>query len=243
MIAEAIQKILELSAPMRENIHGLEYSSKQLVTVAPPLAPAVDVDTLAGFVDLMEAGVNGFDPAGVFIWVESEASVSLAQRVATTYGQRQTHITAKPTKGVTSFPYFNQWGSQEDFIIGLQSHFQPSPDLDYLLKLTAHIDSQQSVKTVDNSVTQEVTVKQGVAFKAETEIKARLSLKPFRTFRELDQPASDFIFRVRDGGKFALFEADGGAWKIAAIAAIASWLSNRLHGSQNEGLPEIPVIS
>jgi hypothetical protein len=82
-----------------------------------------------------------------------------------------------------------------------------------------------------------------VAFREQVEVKARLSLKPIRTFRELDQPASDFIFRVKNGGGFALFEADGGAWKIAAINAIAAWLKNRLHTSEVEQLDTLPIIS
>ena len=63
------------------------------------------------------------------------------------------------------------------------------------------------------------------------------------TIRELDQPASDFIFRVKAQGGFALFEADGGAWKIAAINAIASWLTNRIKTSTVEGLDKLPIIS
>jgi hypothetical protein len=66
---------------------------------------------------------------------------------------------------------------------------------------------------------------------------------PNTSFRELDQPASDFIFRVKNGGGFALFEADGGAWKIAAINAIAAWLKNRLHTSEVEQLDTLPIIS
>ena len=88
-----------------------------------------------------------------------------------------------------------------------------------------------------------MTIQKGVAFKDSVETKERVTLKPYRTFRELDQPASEFIFRVKAGGGFALFEADGGAWKIDAINAIAAWLSNRLKTSTVEGLDKLPIIS
>lgn len=54
-------------------------------------------------------------------------------------------------------------------------------------------------------------------------------LRPYRTFREVEQPASRFVLRLQSGQgdgmpKAALFEADGGAWRLTAIEAIARWL-------------------
>jgi hypothetical protein len=56
-------------------------------------------------------------------------------------------------------------------------------------------------------------------------------LSPYRTFRELNQPESAFIFRMRGGGEgkapqCALFEADGGKWKLDAVQAIKLWLAD-----------------
>jgi hypothetical protein len=167
----------------------------------------------------------------------------LVQRKGDSYGRRTAHVTASLTEGVTTFPYFNRFGAQEDFIIGLQSHFQSSPDLSGLLDLASHITGKETVKQVDSGITQEVTVQRGTAFKETVEVKARVSLKPFRTFRELDQPASEFIFRVKDGAQLALFEADGGAWKIAAVGLIADWLKNRINTSPIAELATLPIIS
>jgi hypothetical protein len=74
-------------------------------------------------------------------------------------------------------------------------------------------------------------------------VKGRVKLAPFRTFRELKQPESEFVFRVHPGGTCSLNEADGGAWKIAAVNAIADWLANRLKTSAVEGIGDIPIIS
>lgn len=241
MITEAINRILALAPPYREAINGLDYSDRQLQLIQPPQPAAVEIDTLDGFVELMERNLNEFDPVKVFVWVQTFESVALSSLDVDKYAHRMKHISVKPTKGLTGFT-FNQWTNQEAFIIGLQAGFQPSPDLDYLLKLTSHVDGKTAVKTIDNSVTQEVTVQNGVAFKEEVEVKARLSLKPYRTFRELDQTASDFIFRVKDNANFALYEADGGAWKIAAMKQVANYLSNRLKGSTVATLNDIPVI-
>lgn len=75
-------------------------------------------------------------------------------------------------------------------------------------------------------------LKQGVASKAEAIVPSPCVLKPFRTFPEVEQPASKFIFRMRDGMRdtveAALFEADGGAWKNEARANISTYLCEQL---------------
>jgi hypothetical protein len=81
---------------------------------------------------------------------------------------------------------------------------------------------------------------------SEKVVNPRVTLKPFRTFREAEQPSSDFIFRVKadeiKGNLCALFEADGGYWKIAAMQNVRTWLQNKLAGSPVQTLNAIPVI-
>jgi len=62
-------------------------------------------------------------------------------------------------------------------------------------------------------------------------------LAPFRTFREIAQPESKFVFRMQQGPRCALFEADGGAWRLEAMKRSKAYLEEEL-----EGL-EIPIIS
>jgi hypothetical protein len=68
-------------------------------------------------------------------------------------------------------------------------------------------------------------------------LKSRVTLAPFRTFTEVEQPASDFIFRAKQMKpdslpQLALFEADGGKWRLAAIENIAAFLRNHATGVQ-----------
>jgi hypothetical protein len=241
--ANFVDKIVSLAPVEQFDIHGLKYSKKGLVLVKPPEADAFTVTTLDGFVNMLEAGIDGFDVDKTVVHVVDHQTVQLAGRKASSYGTRLVHLTATPAKGITGFN-FNSFTAQEDFLIGLHSHFQKSEDLDYLLRLASHIDLKETINIVDSGVAQEVTVRNGVAFKETQEAKIQLALKPYRTFRELDQPASNFVFRVKaGGGGMALFEADGGAWKIDAINAIASWLTNRTHISDCAQLGILPIIS
>ena len=90
----------------------------------------------------------------------------------------------------------------------------------------------ESVKTYgDDGVSQQATVKSGVTSVASVKVPNPVTLKPFRTFAEAEQPESKFVFRMRkndDGVKAALIEADGGAWKVQAIQNIANYLDEHL---------------
>ena len=44
----------------------------------------------------------------------------------------------------------------------------------------------------------------------------------------MDQPESEFLFRISDKNVFALYEADGGAWKIKAKANIRRYFEMAL---------------
>lgn len=58
-------------------------------------------------------------------------------------------------------------------------------------------------------------------------------LRPYRTFTEVEQPASAFIFRCRqDQGKmqFMLCEADGGAWRSEAMKNIQTFMEKAVQG-------------
>jgi len=81
-------------------------------------------------------------------------------------------------------------------------------------------------------------MKAGVTLKAEETLRPIVNLAPYRTFAEIDQVVSRFIFRAQgneNGAKLALFEADGGRWRLDATAAIKSWLSGKFGNS--------PIIS
>ena len=48
-----------------------------------------------------------------------------------------------------------------------------------------------------------------------------MKLRPYRTFKEIDQPESQFLLRLNENGNIGLFEADGGMWKLEAKKSIA----------------------
>lgn len=247
MIAEGIEKVLSLAlTPEPVQVFGLPHQDlgrgKGLQLMVPPTPKTVAVTSLDGLVNLLETRLDGFDPKAVLVHVKDWKSVTVETIVSDEYGRRHVYVSAAPVEGLTNFQ-FNKFMSQEEFVIGLQACFKVTPDLSTLLDLASHIDVTAKVVTEDTGVAQNLELRRTIAHKDSVTVKARVDLAPFRTFMEAEQPTSDFIFRVKDGGLCALFEADGGRWKIDAINNVASWLGNRLKGSTVEGLADIPVIS
>ena len=59
-----------------------------------------------------------------------------------------------------------------------------------------------------------------------------VALRPYRTFLDIHQPASEFVLRIKadkdEGPRCALFEADGGAWRFTALEHIKSYMADNL---------------
>lgn len=140
---------------------------------------------------------------------------------------RQVYYEAK----ATDVPGFQGgFRGQEEAIIELRSRFAPGEGVDYLLDLLSRISKENSVTSNDNGVSQTVEARKGVALKATVQVRPRVSLRPFRTFQEVEQPESEFLIRLNENGNIGLFEADGGMWKLTARKTIKSFLETNLAG-------------
>lgn len=108
----------------------------------------------------------------------------------------------------------------------------PETDLALVLKFAGTVETGTVTEYGDDGVTQKATVKTGIASKSEAVVPNPVTLRPYRTFLEVEQPKSDFIFRMKqdkyDGINCAIIEADGGAWKMAATKAIKDYLQYEL---------------
>ena len=236
LTSETISMVLDISNPITytvKDVHGIEtvHSSKplhQVKAAAPEAAPIVKVVTLAGFADLVRGKLEDKDfPNDFLIHVEDEGTVVLKSRVSDEFGRRLALVAAKPV----SFDRFNfgQWHDQESFAIALASRFAESEDKDYVLRMAGVITNAASTTSEDDGITQQVTIKGGVQLKKQDTLKPRVILAPYRTFPKVEQPASEFVFRARckadEVPSLMLIEADGGAWKVKAIATIAKALA------------------
>lgn len=246
MIKEAIDRVLAL-APPNISTHGdLEYTDKQLTVITPPQPKAVKCSTLQGLVDLFDEKLDDVVAKELLVHITSPTAVDLISRLSDDYGRRRVIVEAAYPQCETF--KFGAWHDPENFIIAAQQHFQRvkiqnddgsfAKDLDYILQIASKISAEHTTDHEDDGFTQRVAVKQGAVLKTEQILKPMVLLAPYRTFVEIDQPISRFVFRCRVNQgmvHLALFEGDGGRWKIDAVAAIKAWLEPKF--------AEVPVIS
>ena len=233
MEAAIIDKIAGLAAPTMLTIGGLEYSSKALHRIDPPEIDGIAINTLQGLVDALNTGFEDTSTALHLVHVFDHKTVRVIGRESNEFGQRQSIIEASVLAGDRSFK-FNEFLSQEEAVIGLQACFREIGDRDKVLQTISSLTANDSLQIEDNGISQTATAKAGVALMTQVDIKPRVSLSPFRTFREVEQPTSEFVLRIKKGPdglpKVGLFEADGGAWKMDAIHNVRDWLKAALPG-------------
>ena len=211
-----------------QHIRGEVYSDKQLHRVAyAPKAEPIQLTTLDSLLDYIKSGVDDM-VATMFIHVVSPTKVLMYSSLDL---DRDRESIAEVTANVPEFS-FNRWIDHESFCIALQSKFLPNEDRALLLKFAGTVESGTIAEYGDDGVTQKATVKVGIAKKGEAVIPNPVKLMAYRTFIEVEQPVSQYIFRMQDrnGIQCALYEADGGAWKIDAMNNIKEYLETALDG-------------
>ena len=129
------------------------------------------------------------------------------------------------------FEYGREY-DQESFLISMQSCFKESDDREAVTMLASNIVNTQEATFSDNGTTQQAVMKTGITTKDNVLVPNPVNLIPYRTFLEVEQPASDFVFRVSEGRGgapvFKLVAADGGVWKSQAVANVKAYLTEAL---------------
>src|SRR5699024_4839522 len=92
------------------------------------------------------------------------------------------------------FPY-KRFMDSEKFIINVQSLIQREDDAEAILACASAIRIEGGADLTDNGVSQIATVKAGAATVEQAEVPSPAELRPYRTFLEVEQPKSPFVFR------------------------------------------------
>lgn len=222
MIREAIEYIVGLGRTDIYEENGQQYSTNKLYLLEEPKASQLEIRSLSGLVEYIKSNFDGQDP--LMIHVESPSEVTVFTKLN---NDRNREYLIKATAMLPNFRYEN-WYDPETFNIKLQSGFVKNTDRDIVLKVVGNI-REEDVKTYgDDGVSQTVTAKVGVAQVGQVEVPNPVALAPYRTFVEVEQPTSNFVFRMKNGPVSALFEADGGAWKLEAMKNVKTYLEDAL---------------
>lgn len=192
-----------------------------------PLANHINMCTLTSLLDYIRGNIDTMAER-MIVQVISPEEVWLFSRLDE---DRKREYLVKAAAKVPEFRY-GYFIDHEEFVINVQSKFlsDPETDKDLILKFAGTVEQGSVAEYGDTGVSQKATVKVGIASKSDAVVPNPVKLRPYRTFMEVEQPVSEFIFRMKDnnGITCALFEADGGAWKNTAMQNIKNYLESEL---------------
>lgn len=240
----------KLARPQAVKVNGVEHVYfptsaggwlRDELEVPTRLPDALVFGTLESLVEYLDGNRDGLDPLKLLVHVRYDLVRVLGPAFGS-FAQRAEHARASLAALLDEergFP-FGQWVDPETFTIDLQRHFVPSDALAAILRVVGNIRDESVRQVQDDGTTQTVRTKQGPML-AEVDVPNPVSLAPYRTFREVEQPESRFVLRVRKGEEgelptCALFLADGGRWKLVAAERVRDWLDARVP-------KEIPVLA
>jgi predicted transcriptional regulator len=240
-----IEKIEQLVEDrMIVEVEGRKYTP---VTLKPvmyiPRPETTAVHNLRGFCGFITNDIDKrIDKERSLIIVDSPEQVRLVSAVGNDDLKREELIQAELNEGLETFP-FGTFMSQEEFAIRFRSLFtqKKDDDFEYVLSYASKLVGGTQIDGDDDGITQKVSVKRGLSgiLKDQVSLKPVVKLSPYRTFREVEQPASEFLLRVRldsnDVPTVALFEADGGSWINQATENVVQYIQSIV--------PAIPVIA
>jgi len=239
MLKEAIEHIQETTQPVILEVEGRTFCVNRDGDTSE-IRPSLDVpevliiNSLDALVKMIKTeALHLYSGVPLYISVPdplecrcySQPNKSIRENRLTFYIAKATDVPGWQKETTMNF---------EEAMIALRTRFQRTADTDYALKLLSEITTGAKVTFNDNGIATTVVTQKGIALQGTDNIRPIVSLKPYRTFQEVEQPASDFLIRITDRGiKFV--EADGGMWRLTARNTIKSFLEEQLHAEVESG--------
>lgn len=240
----AVKAIKDSEVTHLVTVGDVEYTSRPVFEPPKDPVPAtLNINTLTGLVEYVNNGADGVkgDEIGLMVHVVNERQVDV---LSGTFGRAEQRCvyasaTAEAVLSKSSFNY-GEFYDCENFVIKLLSLFEDFDGRAVVLRIVGNIKEENVRQTGDDGITQTVTAKSGIARVEDVSVPNPVYLAPFRTFREVTQPLSPFVLRMKQGREgglptVALFEADGGKWKLDAIQFIREYLAGQIEA--------VPIIA
>ena len=229
-LKEAIEFITNLKEGSMEpkvlDINGNTYCNKNLTRYHYfPKADSLSVNTLTSIVDYIKGKPEELRET-MILHVISPTEVRLYSGLV---DERNREELMRADAIVNEFQ-FDRYYDQERFLIELQANFVETEVLTTIMQVAGNIKSGTTANYSDDGVSQKTTIKSGVEL-ADVIVPNPVKLRPYRTFAEIEQPESSYVFRIKDserGPAFKLVEADGGLWKNVTMKKIKEYLEFEL---------------
>lgn len=247
MDGTAVEAIASLQSKLNfVDIGDVKYARGSLEPVIKEPIPApLEGVTLCGMIRYISEFRRDLPGVGDdMVRVLSPFEVEYIGPVEGFYKKRTVYYRSELDQHLPCFP-FGEFLDVESFIIKSRALFVPSGSLDEVVSLVSKVVASESIEMKDDGVSQAVQVKKGVSGSTTLSATTRgiYPLCPWRTFREIEQPESAFILRLKGSSdspvRAALFDAGGESWRLSVMEKIAIYLDD---GIKAAGISDLPVI-
>jgi hypothetical protein len=227
MIAEAIAKIIEISKPIPPTFvdkAGVERHTKSGDVLRLPTLDRTSGRSLESVVDVASQYQNQLTIQCSI----DQVTVTCIREDNSCFYTHKVHV-ATPILP-KDFPFGSPM-DPEIFIIKASDFFDRDDNYKSMISALSCITDVQETVTSDDGVTQTVTYKSGINRKDSGKLEPFVTLRSFRTFREVEQPQDTYLIRLskgRDGPLVALYEASGYRWKQSCSEAVYKYIKDRV---------------
>lgn len=240
MLKEAIEKIVSLAAPTIKEIEGATFSldadgnASEIhpEVVFPSTLPLTSLDALVKMIRSEATSIHA-DNKPFYITIPNHLTVRCFTHPIPNLRAKRPTLYAATATDVPGWDDSTQL-KFEEAMIAIRTRFQATSDAEYALKLLSDITTGSKITYNDNGIATSVVTKTGVALQSNESIRPIISLKPYRTFQEVEQPASEFLVRINERG-ILFTEADGGMWKLKARETIRAYFEEKLSAEIETG--------
>lgn len=219
-----VQDVVDHCKGEIEEIGGINYFvNRNGVTQVEANMPArISTYTLSQFVGILE---NFGEKLNVNVFAPNQVSARLRYQDDNGDNRRVALCDfSQVYNPFSSGKYFEQ----EDFIIELLTKFPDGESRDNLIKLVSSVKAERMQTSDDDGISQVVAKKAGVVLAQIEKVKNFWPLTSYKTFPEVDQPVINYRLRLHQRSEelpsFALYECDGGAWKVNCVNKVRAHL-------------------
>lgn len=237
MLEKALRFIFEKADEKKDNVEIIEnFGVTQLLnrntgridTISRPKVETIRISTLTGIVDFLSNNIDTLDLTNFFILITSDQEVALLSRLTEGYLNRNLFLNS--CNQMVRIPYENKY-TYFEFASMLYEYFVHTPELKELIAKLNGIKAIKDTQFTNNGIEVTVQRKVGITLIGSEIFDPVVSLRPYRTFREVEQPESKFLIEItehEDIPYFSIKPVDGGLWKNVAINNIKEWLETKL---------------
>lgn len=222
-------------------IAGKTYCNKELYRYGKEeLAEPIKVNTLSAMVDYIKYKPEEMR-SSMILHVVDPQSVTLYSGLLPE--KRREHLFE--CQAIVNEFQFDKWYDQERFLIELQANFALNDDLQTIMQVSGSIQAGTTANYSDDGISQKTTIKSGVQ-RNDVIVPNPVTLIPYRTFAEVGQPSSQYVFRIRDAGgepAFKLVEADNGLWKHTAMLNVKDYFEFELAETMKSPTCNLTIIA